>query len=147
MGPFRHKFVPSCTGQNVPFPTTSDGHVCLPKQKKMHHFVGKFPHWEPSLVDALHCPLAIVMQPSSMSVLVPFWVLMSWWSLWMKLVHPPPKPNIGSSVSRNVSKLLGEYMLPPRWPLLCTVLSELFTGAKNIRWSNTSLSCEFKKPE
>ena len=115
-----------------------------PGNKQLDHFVSRHPHWEASLVDALHCPLdqvhhcyanppwTIIQQwlirlwenPHLVCMtIVPYWVSAVWWPLLLKLQVPGCKAVIVPPFQGMFLNCWGEPLPPPRWPLLCVVLS------------------------
>ena len=115
-----------------------------PGNHKLPNFCARYPHWEASLVDALHCSLEAVgncyanppwnlvsqwlhrlwQHPKIRCLMVvPRWDSISWWPLLIKLrvPHSPvievaPRPGL-------FSNCMGLKMPATRWPLICVLLS------------------------
>jgi len=124
----------------------SPGNHQLPK------FVSRYPNWQAMEVDALKCPFdkincCYANPPWSLigkwlhrlrenrhvicMMITPYWVSASWWPQLIKLQVKgtpafliPPYPGM-------FKNCWGEPMPPPRWPLICTVLSGGLTGQKS----------------
>jgi hypothetical protein len=119
----------------------SPGNAQFPK------FISRWPHWEAWEVDALRCPLDKVgdcyanppwkiiphwlhrlrENPHVRCLLVaPFWVSNTWWPLLAKL-HVPETPVFLVPPFRGMfQSWQGNCMPPPRWPLVCILLSGKF---------------------
>ena len=115
-----------------------------PGNSQLPEFCARTPHWGAKLVDALHCPLngvqscyanppwPIIHQwlnrlrenPTlTCLMVVPYWVSAVWWPLLLKL-HVPHTPFVVVPPFHGMFRdCWGHSMPPPRWPLLCTVLS------------------------
>ena len=116
----------------------SPGNHQLPK------FVARYPHWEAMEVDALKCPLQGIFQcyanppwkiispwlhrlrqnPHVTCLMItPYWVSNAWWPQLMKL-HVRGTPALIIPPYWGMFKnCWGESMPPPKWPLVCTILS------------------------
>jgi transcriptional regulator of met regulon len=116
----------------------SPGNHQLPK------FVCRDPHWQATEVNALKCPLEsfhccyanppwkIINQwlhrlwdnkHLTCVLITPYWVSSAWWPLLLKLrVRGAPSFLIPPFWGM-FKNCWGEPMPPPRWPLICTVLS------------------------
>jgi hypothetical protein len=115
-----------------------------PGNAQLPQFCSRAPHWAALLVDALHCPLGGVPccyacppwtiihhwlnrlkdNPTLRClIVVPYWVSATWWPLILKL-HVTQSPCIIVPPFQGMFRnCWGEAMPPPRWPLLCTLLS------------------------
>ena len=115
-----------------------------PSNAKMPLFACRWPHWQASLVDSLHCPLEQVthcfanppwkvigpwlhrlrQHPSIICLLVcPFWVSATWWPLLIRMQVPHSKAIKVKPREGLFTNCLGVKMPPTRWPLLCVTLS------------------------
>jgi hypothetical protein len=113
-----------------------------PGNSQLPEFCARTPHWGATLVDALHCSLNRVQScyanppwpiihpwlnrlrenPTlTCLMVVPYWDSTVWWLLKLHVLHTPwvvVQPFHGM-----FRDCWGHSMPPPRWPLLCTVLS------------------------
>ena len=118
-----------------------------PGNRQLPQFCARHPHWEALCADALNCPLVDIktcyanppwsvilpwlerlrQNPHVTCMLVtPLWDSSPWWPLLVRMQQPgtpalviPPFPGM-------FLNCFGEEMPPPKWCLLCTVLSGKF---------------------
>ena len=121
----------------------SPGNHQLPK------FVSRYPHWQAMEVDALKCPLEKIQccyanppwsiigkwlhrlrenKELTCMMITPYWVSASWWPLLVKLQVRGAPAFLIPPYQGMFKNCWGEFMPPPRWPLICVILSEKATG-------------------
>jgi transcriptional regulator of met regulon len=115
-----------------------------PGNHQLPNFVARYPHWQAWEVDALKCPLESINfcyanppwkiinkwmhrlrenKHVTCMMIVPFWASSSWWPLLIKM-HVKGTPAFLIPPYQGMFKnCWGEYMPPPRWPLVCLILS------------------------
>jgi hypothetical protein len=115
-----------------------------PGNFQIKKFVSRHPHWEADRQDALNCPLwditecyanppwkiisewlhRLWVNPHLKCMMItPYWVGAPWWPQLVKLQCPQTPAFLINPYWGMFKNCLGELMPPPRWPLLCTVLS------------------------
>ena len=115
-----------------------------PGNHQLKHFVSRYPHWEADRQDALNCPLwdithcytnppwklisewlnRLWLNPHLTCMMItPYWVGAPWWPQLVKLQCPHTPSFLIHPYWGMFTNSLGQFILPPRWPLVCTVLS------------------------
>ena len=147
----------------LPFVNPKVDMFATPSNTQLPQFVAKYPHWQAYLVDALKCPLWDVwdcyasppwtiishwlhrlrQNPHLTCLFVcPYWVSTYWWPLLTKLVHPAAPQVLVPPYWGMFQNCYGISMPPPRWPLLCVILSGKFYRGNKFRMKPLTLTWE-----